>query len=241
MALVGHYSPVNDDIPRPYADEPPATDPASGLELLRVRPWALAATALLTLLLMIAQPVVTSALIRSGEYRWEMAPWFLYPVLGALPAVVSLTVVAVLARRRVTPGRALGLMVASVLLLVGQTRLFGLLPSLAFGDHMWLHLLLWPVVEVLTLLCIGSLGAVLFPPVTGRNALGVRLAASVVAAVLSAALSFLSAPGPDPAPVGWAAVQAVITVGWAIAALVTSRPPVLAWAGDPAEQVRQDP
>jgi hypothetical protein len=69
--------------------------------------------------------------------------------------------------------------------------------------------------------------------------------------VLVLASAFVNlAPGSRLRPAGLpaetavvveAVVLAILTVGWAIAALVTSRPAAPAWAGTPAEQGHQDP
>jgi hypothetical protein len=235
-------STVTDHLPRPYADEPPAPEPPSGLGLLRARPGAIAATVLLTLFLMVAFPLLTGALVGSGGYRWQPAFWLVYPAVGALGTVVPLTVIAVLARRRVTVGRFLGLLALWVLLLSAQSLLVWTVPAFVVtGDDLLLRTVIRPASEALMLLALGSLAAALFPAVTGRTDFRVMLLASVVAAALSAVRSWASVPGPDAAPLGWAVVGAVIVVGWAIAALVTSRPAVVAHLGDPAEQARQDP
>jgi hypothetical protein len=233
---------MSDDLPRPYADEPPAEAPPSGLRLVRERPWAVAGTSLLTLVLTVAYPLITIALVRSGNYVFDMGPVFLFPALAAVPTFVPLTMIAVLARRRVTVGRALGLLVGSVFLITAQSVLISVLPYfLVAGEELWVRWLVWPAVEALMLVGLGALAAALYPPVEGRSMAGVLVLASAVSAALSALLSWLRPSELDVMPELWSPVQAVITVGWAIAVLVTSRPAVAEWARTPAEQGRQDP
>ncbi|MDI6103878.1 hypothetical protein QLQ12_35215 [Actinoplanes sp. NEAU-A12] len=233
---------MSDEFPRPYAEEPPAPGSLSGLRLLRARPWALAATVLLTFLLVVAYPLLVLSLMRSGRYEWEVAPYLLYPIFTALPMVVPLTVVAVLARRRVTLARALGLLVVAMVLTIAPSMLISSLPPTIFGGGVeWLPFLLWPVIELLTLIVIGSLGATLFPPVAGRKDLGALVLTSVAVTALSVGQSWLRVPGAEPVSVTWSLAQAVLAVCWSIGALVTSPPAALAWAHDPAELGRQDP
>jgi hypothetical protein len=239
---MGHDSTMSDDLPRPYADEPAVEVAPSGLRLVRARPWAVAATVLLTVVLTLAYPLITVALVRSGEYVFEMGPVFLLPALGAIPTFVPLTMIAVLVRRRVTVGRALGLLGTSIVLITLHSLLISILPyGLVMGGDLWIRWLLWPAVEALMLAGLGASAAALYPPVDGRNEAGVLVLASVVAGALSHVLSWLRPSELDVMPELWSPVQAVVTVGWAIAVLVTSRPAAPGWAGTPAELGRQDP
>jgi hypothetical protein len=232
---------MSDEFPRPYAEDPPAPEPVSGLRLVRARPWGVAAAVLITFVVTVAYPLTVNALMTPSDYDFGPVSWALMVAIGTLPEVVSLTIVAVLASRRVTVGRALGLLVASIGLVFAQSFLIRALPFSALLDAGLSLDVLSPAVHVLTLLAHGLLGIVLFPPVAGRSNLWGLVAASVAVPVLDAALSAARAASIDSVLLGWSVVDAALLVGWAIAVLVTSRSPAPAWVGTPSDLGRQDP
>ncbi|MEU4160350.1 hypothetical protein [Actinoplanes sp. NPDC026670] len=232
---------MSDEFPRPYAEEPPAPEPVSGLRLVRTRPWGVAAAVLITFVVTVAYPLTVNALMTSPDYDFGPAFWAAGVTIDALPEVVSLTIVAALAGRRVTVGRALGFLVASIGLVFAQSLLFTALPFSTLLEAGLPLEVLSPVIHALTLLAHGLLGIVLFPPVSGRSNLWGLVVASVAVAVLNAVELWTPVPVIDALPLGWPAVDAVLLVGWAIAVLVTSPSAAPAWVATPSDLGRQDP
>ncbi|BEL11069.1 hypothetical protein Q0Z83_092600 [Actinoplanes sichuanensis] len=232
---------MSDEFPRPYAEEPPAAEPVSGFRLVRTRPWAVAVAVLITFLATVSYPLAVNAMSEPSNVGFGPDSWLLMVAIGALPAVVSLTIVGVLADRRVTVGRALGLLVLSIGLSFVEAFLIRALSfTLLVNAGLSLELLS-PVIHALTLLTHGLLGILLFPPVAGRNDFRGLVAASLAVPLLTVAESWLQGPTTDPVPLGWELVDAVLRVGWAIAVLITFRPATPAWAVTPADLGRQDP
>jgi hypothetical protein len=236
---------VTDEFPRPYAQEPPAAESLSGLRLLRARPWAVAAAVLLTGAVLAAYPLAARALLDSYVFNNEPVFFFVlmpaFAAIGAVPTVVPLTLVAVLMRRRVTAGRALGLLAASAIVVGTHGVVLQLVARDVVADGELPMRALSAGLDLMVLLVVGLLGVTIYPPVTGRDDIRALVLGSVAMALISAVQSWAGVPGPDPAVWSWVVVGAFTGVGWAIAVLVTSRPAAPAWAVTPAEQGRQDP
>lgn len=235
---------MSDEFPRPYAEEPPVPESLSGLRLVRAHPWSVAATVVVTALLMTIHPLMLRAAIDSDAFYDDLVLLRrVLPLLAVLPTVVPLTAVALLARRRVTVLRVAALLVASVLVAMAVDAVYDLLPvSLTLGGGVWSWLV--PAgYSVVTLLSLGLLAAVLYPAAT-RSDLRLLVLASVAVTMLYPFTILIDQPGSEPDPWTWVVafgVDAVVGVAWAIAALVTSRPAAPAWVGTPAELGRQDP
>lgn len=221
-------SAVNDDLPRPYAEEPPVVVPPTGLRLVRAHPWSVAATALLTGLILALYPMVLNALLNSSTFNQNPAFFLLLPafaLVAVLPTVVPLTVVAVLAKRRVTMGRALGLVAASAIVVAAQ----GILSSVVrleadAGGEMPMRVLSIGL-NLMTLFLVGLLGLVIYPPLVGRNNVPALVLGSVVMALIVAAENWIAGTENDPGVLSWT-VGAFTGVGWAVAVLFISPPAV---------------
>ncbi|GIE28020.1 hypothetical protein Ait01nite_010650 [Actinoplanes italicus] len=244
---------MNDEFPRPYADEPsPVAESLSGFRLLRVRPWAVLATV-----------VLTTALLAAEWWRWMNSflpydptdPLIVevgHTLLDELPLAVPLVVIAALSRRRVRP--------LQVLALVGVMGALAMV-SLELTDVVWddigpeygvrvtgvdVTTYLVNAINAIVLILIG-LAARFLLPAPGHRAMrsGRGMLALVVASVL---WSVVTLQWMEPLRLSlWetaalaSAMWATLTVVWSIAALVTSPRAVSEWTGDPAELQRQDP
>lgn len=204
------------------------------LRFLRARPFAVAGTVALTLLTLVAPTTILDFVLEPASWAGVAIGILVFPALSALVKVVPLTVIAVLAGRRVTPPRTLGVLALSIVIAAAQTGL-GVLGVSGIESAEGF------VLEVAVFICLGALAAALYPPAAGRDDRRVLVFASVMVAVLSAVRSWLSEPGPDPVPLGGALVRAVIIVGWAIAVLVTSSQVTPESAVQPADQGFKDP
>lgn len=218
----------------------------SGARLVRARPWALAGTVLLVAGLTLSYTWAWMNLlpgygpIPSSDPVEILNRWLLLPLLKVLPLVVPLTAVAVLSGRRVTAGRLLLLCAAAAFL---ESTENALLTGLSFAIPAGLGFeWVGPVAKaagIVVLILTGLLGRGLmsmpgFPAVRGYRELLVLVLASVLVSLVTV---------PWQYELGlWAAgvVWALLIVGWAVAALVTSVPERSEWSGDPAELGPQD-
>jgi hypothetical protein len=241
---------MNDEFPRPYAEEPPAVEPLSGFRLLRARPWAVLATLALTVGLTWAWAWAWMNLVPaygpielypSTGLISRLTREVLLPLVGSLAIVVPLVVIAALARRRVTVGRVLGLWAASTLLAVGESKLVeGVIYALQLrADGGWTEYL-FDGIAIVGMVLLGVLARWVLPlpghPVIRSNA---EVLALLVGSVLVTVIEL-------PRSIEWNVWTASVLSGflivlWSVAALVTSRPKASEWSGDPVELQRQDP
>jgi hypothetical protein len=235
---------MNDEFPRPYAEEPLPAEPLSGLRLLRARPAAIAATVLLNVVLTVAFVWAENHLIPESVLEDTIAGQVGSLLVELLPTIVPLVVIAWLSGRRVTVGRVLVLwFVAAVLAAANLVAVVSYWRSLddfsGFETSRYVFLALWIVDSILAglagRLCLPSPGR---PAVRGQDMLVLVLASIAVNLVM---MIGLSAEGWLASDLVGGVLWGVLAVGWSVAALVTSRRRVSPWAGDPAELVRQDP
>ncbi|HWS34513.1 MAG TPA: hypothetical protein VN408_17460 [Actinoplanes sp.] len=181
--------------------------------------------------------IIFNSVLGPGSWAGVFLGILVFPVLSALVKVVPLTIVAVLAGRRVTPLRVLGLLASSIVVMAVQTGL----GTVGLHGQSWFQTLTAFVLEVSMMIVLGALAAALYPPAAGRADRWVPVLAAVAVVVLSDVQSWVSDPGPDPVPHGGALVRAVVLVGWSIAVLVTSSQVARETAVQAADQGRQDP
>ncbi|MBO3740555.1 hypothetical protein [Actinoplanes flavus] len=237
----------------------------SGVRLLRARPWGIAVAVLLTSAAALAYSWAWLSLIPgfgpmpSFDPASALTRWVVAPLAGEVPVTVALIAIAVLSRRRVTVGRALLLWILAALVstvknmldaglefAVGQVGLDPLIVVAIAGD-------------VVMLIGVGLLARRLlpapgFPAVRpGRDLTALIVAAFLITAlteVFSVAAMLFAIPfaTEESMPTvivlrlsAFAVLSGFLTVGWAVAALVTSVPERSAWSGEPAELGFQDP
>ncbi|MEU4160821.1 hypothetical protein [Actinoplanes sp. NPDC026670] len=169
-----------------------------------------------------------NALLNSSTFNQNPAFFLLLPafaLVAVLPTVVPLTVVAVLAKRRVTVGRALGLVAASAIVVAAQDSLSSVVRLDADAGGELPIRVLSIALNLMTLLLVGLLGLVIYPPLVGRNNLPALVLGSVVMTLIVAAEIWIGGTENDPGILSWT-VGAFAGVGWAVAVLFTSPPAV---------------
>ncbi|MBW6432897.1 hypothetical protein KZ829_03970 [Actinoplanes hulinensis] len=242
-------------------DEP---EGLSGVRLLRARPWGIALAVLLTSAAALAYTWAWLSLIPgfgpmpSFDPGEALTRWVVVPIVAEIPEMVALISIAVLSRRRVTVGRALLLWILAALVSTVKNMLDAGL-EFAVGEVGFDPLLVVAIAgDLVVLIGVGLLARWLLP-VPGFPAVrpGRDLTALIVASFLMMALievfsvmTMLTANSfATEASVSTvimlrlsvsAVLSAVLTVGWAVAALVTSAPERSEWSGEPAELGFQD-
>jgi hypothetical protein len=244
---------MSDEFPRPYANEPsPVAEPLSGFRLLRVRPWAVLATV-----------VLTTALLVTHWWRWSYSilpysrtdPLIVqvgHTLLDELTMAVPLIVIAALSRRRVRLLQVLALWgIIGALAMVSSE-----LNSMVWDDIAPEYGVRVTGVDVVTYLnntittielFLTGLAARFLLPAPGHRAMqsGRGLLALAVASILWSMVTLgwmvtLKLSVWETAALA-SAEWAALTVAWSIAALVTSPRVVPEWTGYPVELQRQDP
>ncbi|GIE79989.1 hypothetical protein Aph02nite_59390 [Actinoplanes philippinensis] len=217
-----------------HIDTGPAAEPLSGLRLVRARPWALAATVPLVFAIQLAPAFLLPALIGApapggNPLRTLLQPLFV--LIAELPSVVALTVVAVLAGRWVRAGRVLLLAVLGGCLWFVSVLVAGAAGS---GDEASNTVVSFLVLAVKSIL-LGLAAGALFPAAGSGRRSGWLPAGSVALPLLTWVVGRI--------PIPWLpqVLAAALVVGWAVAALVTSRPVPPETAATPAELGLQDP
>ncbi|MEU4618548.1 hypothetical protein AB0G04_01025 [Actinoplanes sp. NPDC023801] len=242
---------MNDELPRPYAEAPPSAEPLSGFQLVRARPWAVAATAVLAVALTAAQvwvwlhwvPATGPIAELDASYGLvnRLAEWVFLPFLGALPLLVPLVVIAALAGRRVTVGRALALWAFSALLsIVENLLIMGAFLAVYGGAGSDGTTVVLKVIEI-GWLVLAAVAARRLLPLPGYPLM--RGPDLVVIVVASVAVMLVTMPLGELGLNRWAgtALWALLVMVWSFAVLVTSAPKGSAWSGTPADLRRQDP
>jgi hypothetical protein len=220
-------SAVNDQLPRPYAEEPTAALAPSGFRLVRAHPWSAAAAVLLTGFILAVYPTAMQALLESRAFNLNPVFFFLllpvFAVIAVLPTVAPLTAVAILAKRRVTVGRVVGLLAASAVVVGAQSALLHVVQFDAAVGGEVPNRILSIGLNLLTLLVVGLLSMTIYSPSAGRNSVPSLLLGSVVMTLIVAAEQGFGGPAYETEVLAWT-VGAVTGVGWALATLVTSPP-----------------
>ncbi|GGN78781.1 hypothetical protein GCM10010112_52900 [Actinoplanes lobatus] len=239
----------------------------SGIRLLRARPWGIALAVLLTSAASLAYMWAWLSLflgfgpMPSFDPGEALTRWLVVPIAAEIPQTLALIVIAVLSRRRVTVGRALLLWIVAALVSTVKNMLDAGL-EFAVGVQLGFDPLVVVAIagDLVVLIGVGLLARWLlpapgFPAVRPGRELTVLIVASFAVTALSTvsftvtmliADSFVATASTAPTAyvLGQAAsavLWAVFTVGWAVAALVTSAPERSEWSGEPAELGFQDP